>query len=352
MLKWIKRFGLLLLLILGLIVLLCLYKTMTLTDVSEFQKHDTSLEFKQQLVETESQVAPPNPTISLVEVVPDLELRVAHWMPADSTVSGTVMLMHGFTEFIEKYYETIGDLTARGFHVVTFDWRGQGLSTRALPNHDQYYIEDFQELLADADAVYLAEVAELPRPHMILAHSMGAHVSSRILQDHPSRFDKAVLVAPMMKLSTLESSTVHSLASKMVSAGFGQSYIFGGADGDLDKTHEMVTSDEEKFKSIATLYKKERKLLIGAPTWMWFLSASESMMHAISEEQINKIKTPTLVVSPKSDQIVDPAAHETMAKYNPESIQILRMADAEHEVLMEVDDIRSQFWVAFDAFTK
>ena len=40
---------------------------------------------------------------------------------------GVCVLLHGQTEFIEKYIEVIGELQARGFCVATFDWRGQGM---------------------------------------------------------------------------------------------------------------------------------------------------------------------------------------------------------------------------------
>ena len=45
---------------------------------------------------------------------------------------GTVLLLHGRTEFIEKYYPVIEKLLQRGFAVATLDWRGQGLSERPV----------------------------------------------------------------------------------------------------------------------------------------------------------------------------------------------------------------------------
>ena len=40
-------------------------------------------------------------------------------------VRGTVVLSPGRTEPIEKYYEVIGNFLARGWCVLTHDWRGQ-----------------------------------------------------------------------------------------------------------------------------------------------------------------------------------------------------------------------------------
>ena len=58
-------------------------------------------------------------------------IRVAWWKAGDK---GTVLLLPGRTECIEKYGRAAGDLVARGFSVITIDWRGQGLADRALPD--------------------------------------------------------------------------------------------------------------------------------------------------------------------------------------------------------------------------
>jgi hypothetical protein len=43
---------------------------------------------------------------------------------------GTVCILPGRADFIERYFETIRDLQARGYAVAILDWRGQGGSDR------------------------------------------------------------------------------------------------------------------------------------------------------------------------------------------------------------------------------
>ena len=50
---------------------------------------------------------------------------------------GTVCVFGGRGEFIEKYFETISELRQRGFAVAIMDWRGQGHSSRQLPDRAQ-----------------------------------------------------------------------------------------------------------------------------------------------------------------------------------------------------------------------
>jgi lysophospholipase len=74
----------------------------------------------------------------------NVALRFARWEPAPGR-KGTVCLFPGRAEFIEKYFETVRDLRARGFGVAMLDWRGQGLSTRALGKSLKGYVRSFAE---------------------------------------------------------------------------------------------------------------------------------------------------------------------------------------------------------------
>jgi lysophospholipase len=99
-------------------------------------------------------------------------LRYAVWTAA-GTPRGSVVLIHGRGEFIEKYaMEVAGELRGRGFAVYAVDIRGQGLSTRMLPDHDKGHIDDFGTYVADLAALMDAVVApEAPHPRRLLSHS-------------------------------------------------------------------------------------------------------------------------------------------------------------------------------------
>ena len=57
-------------------------------------------------------------------------------------------LFQGRAEFIEKYFETVRELRARGFAVATIDWRGQGGSERALADPRKGHVGDFSRIRA------------------------------------------------------------------------------------------------------------------------------------------------------------------------------------------------------------
>ena len=49
----------------------------------------------------------------------------------------------------KKVFETVRDLRARGFAVATFDWRGRGISDRALSDRLKGHVRNFSEYATD-----------------------------------------------------------------------------------------------------------------------------------------------------------------------------------------------------------
>src|SRR3954447_21002084 len=94
----------------------------------------------------------PEDVVTRTITTPDgVVLRYARWAPPPGR-KGTVCLFQGRAEFIEKYFETVRDLRARGFAVATLDWRGQGLSQRMLRNPRKGYVGSFAEYDRDLEA--------------------------------------------------------------------------------------------------------------------------------------------------------------------------------------------------------
>ncbi len=117
-----------------------------------------------------------------------VELRFARWEPPPGR-KGTVCLFQGRAEFIEKYFETVRDLRARGFAVATLDWRGQGDVGARAAQSAQGLRAQLLEYQIDLET-FINDVVlpDCPPPHFALAHSMGATVLLR------ARLSRAALV--------------------------------------------------------------------------------------------------------------------------------------------------------------
>jgi lysophospholipase len=278
-------------------------------------------------------------------------LRTATFSP-DGEAVGTFLLLHGYTEFIEKYHEVIANLIDRQFSVVTFDWRGQGLSDRVLTEGDirRGYLDDFSVYVDDADFVYQTLVKHLPGPHYLLGHSMGGHMSIRILQERPYRFEKAVLSAPMVGFeSKLPLPTIASTSWGMVRVGKGAEYAPEGMDFDPENPVNMVTSDEDRWQRALAYWRKEPRLVTHGVTWQWLLEASKSMQLVKRKDRLARLVTPTLLASAGNDLIVSSPAQVELAD-GCYAIKLARFPTAMHEILMETDDIQFDFWQRFDGF--
>ncbi len=91
---------------------------------------------------------------------------------------GTVVLLHGRNECIEKCFETIRDLAARGFGVATFDWRGQGGSDRRLGDPCKGHVDSFVDYDRDLEPSWSRWCCPTAAPpHFALAHSTGALIA-------------------------------------------------------------------------------------------------------------------------------------------------------------------------------
>ena len=78
----------------------------------------------------------------------NVRLRYALFPRKGEVPRGTVCILQGRAEFIEKYFETIADFQARGFAVATFDFRGQGGSERVVPGR-LGYVDRFEDYWTD-----------------------------------------------------------------------------------------------------------------------------------------------------------------------------------------------------------
>ena len=155
-----------------------------------------------------------------------MALRFARFAPPPGR-KGTLCLFHGRAEFIEKYFEAVHDLRARGFAVATLDWRGQGLSERALRTPARVMC-DFSEYETDLET-FMKEVVlpDCPPPFFALGHSMGATVLIRAAHRERRWFDRIVLTAPMIDLWR-GGTPLARLSARTRLLGSARSYVPGG----------------------------------------------------------------------------------------------------------------------------
>ena len=278
------------------------------------------------------------------------KLRAALF-PAKSPV-GSVVLSPGRTEHIEKYVEVISELVRRGYTVLCHDWRGQGLSTRLLPDRLQGHADGFDDFITDFSKMLNVFEPRLPKPWICLAHSMGGCLTLMAMARGESRFSAAILSAPMLAINAAKPlrGLAEPLSWLAAHLGLRSIYALGNAydpttvSFEDDKlTHDRSRHDRTRAQIVAT-----PDLQLGGVTWGWVSSATRAIGWLSRSPLVTRVDIPVTIMAAGNDLLVDNVGVRAIAARLPRG-RYVEVPDAYHEILMETDDIRATFWTEFDA---
>jgi lysophospholipase len=305
------------------------------------------------LVSIPANPAPEGVVTGALKTRDGVSLRFARWHPPPGR-KGTVCLFQGRTEFIEKYFETVRELRSRGFAVATLDWRGQGLSERALRDPRKGHVGDFSEYEIDVE-VFMSQVVlpDCPPPIFAIGHSMGGTVMLRIARLGSRWFDRIVLSAPLIRLAGVRGAPLSKFTARaMRLAGLGSAYVPGGSDAIASVGPYIgnpATSDPVRHARTKAVLEAAPELGIGSPTVSWLNAAYRTMAEFADPAFPSKVRQPLMLVAAGRDQVVSTAAIEDIAIRLRAGSHLI-IAGSRHELMMEQDRYRGQFWAAFDAF--
>ncbi|MGB0496830.1 MAG: alpha/beta fold hydrolase [Rubricella sp.] len=275
-----------------------------------------------------------------------VEIRAARW--ADGA-RGTVFVLPGRTEYVEKYDLTIGWLIGLGYSVVCVDWRGQGLSTRA-GGTKLGHVKRYAEFQRDLDAV-LDWCADLPAPRYALCHSMGGLIGLRaLIRGLP--FERAAFCGPMWGLNLRPVQHVLGpFAMRFLAAiGRGMAEAPGArrTDPAAQKLFEInpLTTDPDRFRSNRAQVERHPELSLGPPSVGW-LTASFDEMTAVADAPAPE--TPALVFVGTDERVVSQGAIMTQGERMAEAT-VIRMEGGRHELLQERPAIRDAIRARIEGF--
>lgn len=289
-----------------------------------------------------------------IEASDGTRLRFARWPAGEGAGKGTVCIFPGRAEMIEKYFEVVSELRARGFAVAALDWRGQGGSARALSDPRKGHVGDFAEYQHDLEA-FMNQVVlqECPAPYFALAHSMGGANILRSLHEERQWFECVVLCAPMVDLRIKRYRKLSRLFTRFMAAiGLGARYIPGGSAVAVTNrafAGNPVSSDPVRYARIASIIEAEPSLGLGSPTLSWIAASFRQVDEFAGAEYAAKLGQKILILGAGEDRLVSTAAAAAFAK-GLRAGKIIVIPGSRHEIMIERDSIRSQFWAAFDAF--
>lgn len=261
---------------------------------------------------------------------------------------GSVIVAPGRTEFIEKYFEVIRELQARGFAVFCIDWRGQGLSGREVENSLKGHFVSFDDPVNDLATALKLLADRLPRPYIGLAHSMGGAIILRALMTRRIELDAVAFSAPMFGINGL-SNFAKKYVRFVVSLGLGGTFAPGVEKKWKRENFKKnpVTHDKPRHDRCQGLIAEEPRLALAGPTVGWVAAAADATEAFHSPGAFAHVRIPVLIATAGEEQLVANASHDVVAHELTDARHIT-IEGAKHEILMETDAIRKQFWDAFD----
>ena len=282
-------------------------------------------------------------------------LRAALFSPEGPSFEGkprgSVVVSPGRSEPIEKYFEVVQDLLDRDFVVLVHDWRGQGLSHRALPDRLKGHAAGFREFLGDYQALLAAFEARLPKPWIALGHSMGGCLTMLALATGETRFAAAVLSAPMLGLNTggKPAGGARALAWLMSRSRFKGDYVLGDAGDPFTQSFptDALTHDEARYARHRAQIRANPDIALGGITWGWTDFAFAACAFLRRTPGVEAVTIPVTIVAAGDDSRVLIADEKAIAGRLPKG-RYVEIPDAFHEILIETDERRAVFWKAFD----
>ena len=263
---------------------------------------------------------------------------VLHWLKTTNGDPRRIMvLLGGHTESCVKYDEMLYDLRDTRLTIYALDQRGQGLSSRMLPDREKDHVDTYERYQSDLEQFMREVVSPGPGSRVILlGHSLGGAVAALFAERHPQQLSGLILSSPY--LGSKAGGLALFLVRTLDFFGAGTSYVPGGGPFDFvpfeknAETHSRVRH-ERKMQD----YRDQPDTRLGYPTnhWLWEMEkqAAEIRRNAAG------LAVPVLVLQAGDDKIADTTLQDRFA-LDAHAEKVL-LPGAYHEILIETDQIRN-----------
>lgn len=262
---------------------------------------------------------------------------------------GRVLVQGGRADVIEKYLGVAAHLHGRGWSVTSFDWRGQGGSGRLAEDPS---VERFADQATDL-AAFWREWAVGAGPHVLLAHSMGAHFALLAMLAGEVRPAAVVLSAPMVAVRSPVGRQLGGwLARAMAARGDRSRAAWRWTDSPAERARRFarLTVARGPEQDGRWWQEADPALRLGPPSWGWIAEAFRSGAALARDRRLAALDVPTLFLIADRDRLVDARAARQVAARMPRTEVVRFGAEAGHEVLREGAVVRARAFAAIDAF--
>ncbi len=262
----------------------------------------------------------------------------------------TVVLCHGFCEYIGKYAEVIYNFFSLGYSIAICEHRGHGFSDRQTENLVKVHIDSFDTYTADFNyfTAYIKKNLS-QQPLALYAHSMGGAIALRYLEQYPGTYHATILSCPMIDIRP-------SGLSVKIALPYARFLLRRGAADDtvspavFIRTPNFALSsctNEERFNAYFTQRLAEERYQTSVGTVGWLVTCLEAIKLGI--QHADHISTPILLCQAGLDTLVYPGGNERLlAKFK--NATFCKFPRAKHEICSADAATRADFWKTIATF--
>lgn len=266
----------------------------------------------------------------------------------------TFLILTGYGESAEKWFETVSDLNARGYAVWVLERRGQGGSERMTPWRDLGHVDSFEPDAAAVRALAKAVIRSGDDiPFIVLGHADGGLVGLRAAQQGLP-MDGLVLSSPAFGLTAPPrpradfarfTPAMRALRLGWVRPPGQQGWRRDGPDGFASG----LTHDPARGRTQSAWMLANPDLRMGGASLGWFAAFFEASEAAARD--IRKTAVPTVMLDAGQDKVVTASAQTRLCAAMIDCRET-RYRQAGHDLHMESDAVRAAWLAAIDDFTR
>ena len=268
-----------------------------------------------------------------------------------------VVLVHGFSESIRKYRESVYYFLREGYSVWLLQQRSHGASFRPVPEDPSLIeIADFRDLVEDLH-FFVHEIvmpgSPAGKPLYLFGHSMGGGVGACYLETYPEDFDKAVLSSPMLDLDSggTPAWVLVLYARLMHLVGRGTRYLPGAQPfSDQPDFENSCTNSRARYDSYFRVMLQHRDMQTSASSLDTAYSFLKLTRFAREKKNVDRIRARVCMMQAGKDGLVPPEGqNDFMEKLGARGKKIV-IPEAKHEIYRCSDRDMAQYWPAVFAF--
>lgn len=255
---------------------------------------------------------------------------------------GNVVIVHGFTEFAEKFREMAYYFVKNGFNTFALDNRGHGHSYRLHGSTETVRLNKFSDYVEDLDAFVKKVVKPYADniPLYVYSHSMGGGIAARYIQVHNDVFEKAILSSPMICAQTGAPVPLAKTALAVVSSlGLKNVSVPGMCKFNPNATYENSSDTcKERFEYFMSKRRGNAVYRTAGPSFGWVNEALKLTDHLLDDNNCKNVTAKVLIFQPERDNKVISSYQNTFAE-KLSDVQLVFVPGSKHEIFGTTNDV-------------